>query len=60
MQGALTEFAHEGTTNTEWATHSEVMNGQEAAAWITVRIGPRGGARHRLCRTCLPALPAGA
>ncbi|MEU5193604.1 hypothetical protein AB0G86_06005 [Streptomyces scabiei] len=57
MQGALTEFAHEGTTNSGWATHLEVMDDQEAADWITGRIGPRGGVRYRLCRICTPAPP---
>ncbi|MFK0264230.1 hypothetical protein ACIQU1_23350 [Streptomyces angustmyceticus] len=57
MEGALTAFAHEGVTNTGWATHMRVLDGQEAAVWITERIGPRGGARYRLCRICRPAMP---
>jgi hypothetical protein len=58
MQGALTRLAHEGTTNTGWATHMRVMEPGEAAAWVRERIGPRGGARYRLCRICTPTLPA--
>ncbi|MFF9091088.1 hypothetical protein ACF1BE_32940 [Streptomyces sp. NPDC014991] len=57
MHGALTRFAHEGTTDSGWATHMRVMDSRQAAAWVTERIGPRGGVRYRLCRICAPALP---
>ncbi|GAA5060470.1 hypothetical protein GCM10023336_37200 [Streptomyces similanensis] len=34
MQGALTTLAHEGTTNSGWATHKRMMESGEAAAWV--------------------------
>ncbi|MFF7146267.1 hypothetical protein ACFZB5_34695 [Streptomyces nodosus] len=58
MHGALTRFAHDDSLNSGWATHMRMMDTQEAAAWVTERIGPRGGHRYRLCRICTPALPA--
>ncbi|WP_225636742.1 hypothetical protein [Streptomyces solaniscabiei] len=58
LHGALTRFAHEGCTNTGWATHMRVMTPHEAVAWVAERIGPRGGLRYRLCRICTPELPA--
>ncbi|WP_275883758.1 hypothetical protein [Streptomyces sp. FXJ1.172] len=54
----MTKLAHSGTTNSGWATHMKVMDTQDAAAWITEHIGPRGGVRYRLCRICTPVLPA--
>lgn len=47
LQGALTTFAHEGISNTGWATHMRVLDPGEASAWIAERIGPRGGTRYR-------------
>ncbi|WP_345583743.1 hypothetical protein [Streptomyces prasinosporus] len=58
LRGALTDFAHHDTTSSEWATPMRVMEPGEAAAWVTERIGPRGGVRYRLCRICTPELPA--
>ncbi|MGW2181574.1 hypothetical protein ACWCXX_26435 [Streptomyces sp. NPDC001732] len=58
MRGALTTLAHEGTTDTGWATHMRVMEPGEAAVWAAERIGPRGGIRYRLCRICTPTPPA--
>ncbi|WFB05603.1 hypothetical protein LRS74_00140 [Streptomyces sp. LX-29] len=58
MQGALTDFAHEGTTNGGWATHMRVMEPGEVTAWVKERVSPRGGARYRLCRMCTPTPPA--
>lgn len=57
VHGALTRFAHDGLLDSGWATLMHMMNPGEAAAWVTERIGPRGGIRYRLCRICTPALP---
>ena len=57
LYGALSEFAHEELVCAGWGTHMWVMDSQEAAAWITERIGPRGGTLYRLCRICTPELP---
>ncbi|NED32987.1 hypothetical protein G3I64_10280 [Streptomyces sp. SID8499] len=54
---ALSRFAHDGRLSPEWATHVRLLETGEAAQWVKERIGPRGGARYRLCRTCTPELP---
>ncbi|MYX28707.1 hypothetical protein GTY75_19000 [Streptomyces sp. SID8381] len=54
---ALSRFAHDGRLRPEWATHVRLLETGEAAQWVKERIGPRGGARYRLCRTCTPELP---
>ncbi|GAB1332636.1 hypothetical protein ACE1SV_69750 [Streptomyces sennicomposti] len=54
---ALSRFAHDGRLSPEWATHMRLLESGEAAQWVKERIGPRGGARYRLCRTCTPELP---
>jgi hypothetical protein len=33
------------------------LTAEEAARWISARIGPQGGQRWRRCRVCQPALP---
>ncbi|GAA5041938.1 hypothetical protein [Streptomyces similanensis] len=53
----LTRFAHDGRLSPEWATHVRLLDAAEATGWVEERIGPRGGARYRLCRTCTPELP---
>lgn len=58
MRGALTAFAHEGSSNSRWATHMRMMEPAEAVAWIKKRNGPRAGTRYRLCRICTPEHPA--
>jgi hypothetical protein len=57
LHGALTAFAHNGTSNSGWATHLRVMEPGEAATWVKERIGPRGGTHYRLCGICAPDLP---
>ncbi|AYN43189.1 hypothetical protein D9753_34720 [Streptomyces dangxiongensis] len=57
LHGALTRFAHDGSTSSGWTTHMRVMTRCEAEAWVTERIGPRGGLRYRLCGICTPELP---
>ncbi|MFI2645288.1 hypothetical protein [Streptomyces sp. NPDC018610] len=54
---ALPRFAHGGRLDPEWATHMRMLEPGEAAVWVKERVGPRGGARYRLCRTCAPELP---